>query len=890
MTPLNQEWHFLSLPRLFQDLRTQEEGLQEAEAQARLKRFGPNQLPRQKPTSPGIILLRQFASPLILILALAAVVSVVIGELNDALFIGAVLVINSLIGGYQEWKAEKSNRALEKFLKFTASVFRGAEVREIDAEAVVPGDIVWLEAGFRVPADVRLLQARGLEIDESALTGESLPVTKDRSWQGGAGIPMSDQKNMAWAGTTVVRGRGKGIVVATGSRTAIGQLALDVLAARGGKPPLLLRLEKFTRMVGLAVVAAVLLVGTVGWLQGYTLTEMFFFGVALGVAAVPEGLLVAITVALAIGTARMARRGVIVRQLAVVEGLGSCTYIASDKTGTLTCNELTVKEIRLEDGKVLQVSGEGFIPEGEIQAEGENLSEDQRRNLESLLRVGVLCNEGDLHLRDHRWIWHGDPTDVALLSLGRKGGIGRESLLDAWPQVNEIPFEAERQYAATFHHQDGKVRVMVKGAPERLMQMMGPAADPEERSRWEERALEMTRQGYRVLALGEETLPLALRPEENPPEPGAIRIRGLVGMIDPLRPGARDAVKACQGAGVRVAMVTGDHPETALAIAKELGLAERMDQVVTGTELKVGNKNQLPDLVAQARVFSRVLPHEKFQIVRAAQAHGDFVAVTGDGVNDAPALREANIGVAMGKGGTDVARDASDLVISDDNFATIVSGIEEGRIAYANVRNVINLLITQGAAEVLVVALGVLFGLPLPLLPVQLLWLNLVTNGIQDVALAFEPGMGNELRRRPRPPGEGIFNRLMVQRVLVGSSVIGVVGFAVYYWLIHAGYAVEAARNLLLLLMVLFENVHLGNCRSETVSALKLSPLRSPLLLFGALAALGIHLLMMFLPWGQTLLHTQAIDLKSFIVLAALSLSVFFAMEGHKWAWQHRKG
>lgn len=916
-TSQTQSYAQLSGNEVLSQLKSSPEGLSENEAATRLKKHGPNELPRQPPTAWWMILIRQFKSPLIFILALAAAISLWIQEFSDALFIAAVLIINSLIGGYQEWKAEKSNRALEKFLKFSASVLREGELREIDAQELVPGDVVWLEAGFRVPADVRLLQEHGLEVNESALTGESLPVQKTTIPLSAGDKKNNEVKNLAYAGTTVVRGRAQAVVVTTGTQTVIGQLALDVLSTKGGKPPLMLRLEKFTRVVGIAVVLAVLVVALVGWLHGYTLTEMFFFAVALGVAAVPEGLLVAITVALAIATNRMAKRKVIVRQLAVVEGLGSCNYIASDKTGTLTCNELTVKEIRLADGTPLKVSGQGFEPEGEIKSstgEPVNLAQvrDEGRHrglslqeaLQNLLRAALLCNEGDLHLKNSHWIWHGDPTDVALLALGRKGHLSRERLLEEWVQVNEIPFEAEHQFAATFHRRSSlelekgsretirkEIRkVFVKGAPERLFAMADSSQQTEDLEKLHAMASEMTQQGYRVLALAEGEFSASLTQEETPPEPKGLTILGFVGMIDPLRPRTAEAVQACHAAGIRVAMVTGDHPQTALAIARNLGLAESMDQVVTGAALTQISPQELQDIVSRTKVFSRVLPHDKLRIVEAAQANGDFVAVTGDGVNDAPALKAANIGVAMGKGGTDVARDAADIVISDDNFATIVSGVEEGRVAYGNVRNVINLLITQGAAEVIVVALGVLFGLPLPLLPVQLLWLNLVTNGIQDVALAFEPGMGDELKHPPRKAKEGIFNRLMVERVFTGSAVIGLVGFGMYYWLIKKGWKVEAARNLLLLLMVLFENIHLGNCRSETKSILKLSPLRSPLLLFGALGALLVHLLFMFTPWGQAILGTQAISLQTFVTLFALALTVFVAMEIHKWSWRRRYG
>jgi cbb3-type cytochrome oxidase maturation protein len=622
---------------------------------------------------------------------------------------------------------------------------------------------------------------------------------------------------------------------------------------------------------------------------------MFLFAVALAVSAIPEGLPVALTVALAIGTARMARRGVIVRRLAAVEGLGSCTLIASDKTGTLTCNELTVREIRLPTGKRFEVSGEGFVPEGEVTRDGHEIETGSQPMLDGLASVAVLCNEADLHRRNGEWIWRGDAVDVALLAMAHKLGWSREASLASHPQVNQLPFEPERQFVATYHQADGATDVFVKGAPERVLAMCdwGAGSDQNGASRKIEEmhrlAESMGQKGYRVLALAEGTAPATLDPAQAPPEPSHLTFLGLVGMIDPLRPGVRDAVAACREAGVGACMITGDHPVTALAISRDLGLASEPDQVVTGSELAKMSPAEMEQAVKTARVFARVAPHQKLELVNAARRVGHFVAVTGDGVNDAPALRAANIGVAMGKSGTDVAREAAELVISDDNFATIVAGIEEGRVAYDNVRKVIYLLISTGAAEVVLVGLALLAGLPLPLLAVQLLWLNLVTNGIQDVALAFEPSEGDVLGRAPRPTSERIFNRLMIERTIVAALVMGFVGFGAFWWMLRAGWSEDTARNALLLLMVLFENVHIGNCRSETKSALRLSPFRSPILLGGAAIALLLHLGTMFVPLGQKILQVEPVSLTMFACLWALALSVFVAMEVHKWTWAMRE-
>ena len=627
----------------------------------------------------------------------------------------------------------------------------------------------------------------------------------------------ADHQNMVYAGALIVRGRSQGVVVATGSYSLVGSLALDVLNATetGGKPPLVERMEVFTKRIAMAVLIAAALIGITGvTFGGFSMQEMFLFAVALAVSAVPEGLPVALTVALAIGATRMARRGVIIRQLAAVEGLGSCTLIASDKTGTLTCNELTVHEVRLPDGSTFEVTGQGFVPDGHFLHEGLPLQPDDASRLTDLARASVLCNEADLHHHDAGYVWRGDPTDVAMLTMAQSG--------------------------------------------------------------------------YRVLALAQGTAPPHLNGHVAPPEPAGLTCLGLVGMIDPLREGVEDAVSDVHSAGVKTMMITGDHPVTALAISRQLGLAEREDQVVTGRQLQKASDKQKPVKITGTRVFARVAPHQKLQIVDAAREEGHFVAVTGDGINDAPALRAANIGVAMGKSGTDVAREAAEMVISDDHFATITAGIEEGRIAYDNIRNVIYLLISTGFAEVVLVALALSTGSPLPLLPVQLLWLNLVTNGIQDVALAFEPGDDDVLARSPRPPQEPIFNKLMIERTVVAALVMGLIGFALFKWALANGWSEPAARNALLLLMVLFENVHIFNCRSEVRSAFSRSPLKSPVLMIGMLLAFSIHVSMLYLPFGNTLLGTEAVSIDNWLFIFALSLPILVAMELHKVSWRMR--
>ncbi len=877
-------WHAQSAAETLAALDTHQTGLSSIDAAERLARLGPNRLPEREPTTLTEIAVRQFRSPLIYILALAAVLSASIGDLKDALFILAVLVINALLGSYHEARAERSSRALQKLLRIRVTVTRDGEASEIDAEQLVPGDIIWLESGNRVPADTRLLGARGLEVDESLLTGESVAAVKDPVWQGQPDTPLADRRNMIFAGSMIAHGRASGVVVATGVDSTVGRLAADVLGTDPGKPPLVERMERFSHRIGIAVVMAAVIVGLLGVLtRGYGITDMTMFAIALAVSAIPEGLPVALTVALAVASFRMSQRSVIIRRLAAVEGLGSCTLIASDKTGTLTVNELTVKEIRLPRGPTFAVTGQGFAPNGQI-LNGDGVVDSTRHpELVYLARAAVLCNEGDLHAHGSGWVWRGDPTDVALLSMAHKIGLKQQLELETLPQINEIAFEPDRRYAASFHRIDSRMQAVVKGAPERIAEM---CADSDQATTMLKEAESMAEAGFRVLAFAQGSAPEELTPDAVPGEPMNVRVLGLVGMIDPLRPGVRQAVTASAAAGVKTIMVTGDHPTTALAIARDLGLASRQEDVVTGADLLTAGPPRATDFVSRAKVFARVSPHQKLQIVEAARAAGHYVAVTGDGINDAPALRAANIGVAMGRGGTDVAREAADLVITDDHYATIISGIEEGRVAYDNVRKVIYLLISTGAAEIVLIALAIAFGLPLPLLPAQLLWLNLVTNGIQDVALAFEKGEHGVLQRPPRPPRESIFNRLMIERTLIAAITMGSIGFVAFQWMLDHGWTEAAARNHLLLLMVLFENVHIFNSRSELLSAFRISPLESPILMVGAATAFIVHVSMLYVPWGQQLLGTEPVSLTSWSLLIVCAMSILIVMELHKTYWR----
>ena len=885
--PQASDWHALPRAAVLERLAATETGLDDSEVRTRLERCGPNQLPAAVPPSPAQIALRQLRSPLIYVLLAAAAAATVLGDLSDAAFIGVVLLLNSAIGGWQEWRAERQSQSLQHLLRLRATVLRDGESQEIDAAEIVPGDVVALESGRRVAADLRLLDAQGLEIEEALLTGESLPVLKDATWIGAAEAGPVECRNMAFAGTTVARGRGHGVVVATGGNTNVGRLAISISAADAGKPPLVERMERFSRVIAIAVLTAAVLIGAVAvLLHGASVAAMFVFGVALAVSAIPEGLPVAITIALAIAARRMAARNAIVRRLPAVEGLGSCTLIASDKTGTLTRNELTVQEAWLTDGSRWRVTGVGYEPDGAFVCVAGEADPEDSDGLRALLEVAVACNEGDLRRHGHQWCWHGDPTDVALLAMAGKGGVEREHLLVRHPPLNAIPFEPEHRFAASFHRDGDATWIAVKGAPERVLGMC--RSTEQARRAAQAAAADMAGRGQRVLALASGRVPWLVPSEELPDEPVALQLAGLVGLVDPLRPEAVDAVRRCGGAGIRVIMVTGDHPVTALAIARELGIASEPAEVVHGTELRTGDVDHLRRSIATGRVYARATPEQKLSIVKAAQAAGHFVAVTGDGVNDAPALRHANIGVAMGRGGTDVARDASDVVLADDNFATIVAGVEEGRVAYQNIRNVVYLLVAAGTAEVLTVGAAVLLGLPLPFLPAQLLWLNLVTNGIQDVALAFERGQGEELQSPPRRPDEPVFNRLMVERVMIGGVWMASLCFTSYALMLAADVAVSDARNAVMLLMVLLQNADAFNARSETRSAFRIPLGHNPLLVLGVAGALLSHVAVMHIPLMQRVLSIGPVSGATWLVLGAAALSLLAVMELQKVSWRRR--
>nr|WP_275659067.1 HAD-IC family P-type ATPase [Shewanella sp. Isolate8] len=803
------------------------------------------------------------------------------GQLLNAIFIFAVLLLNAIIGTVQEYSAQQAADALSKMVPSQTKVIRDGHPKLVDSMSLVPGDYILLTNGDRIGADIRIERHNQFKVDESALTGESLAVNKT---------------DLAFAGTLVTHGRAEGEVVATGARTQIGQIAALVRQGGSAKPPLMQRIERFTLIIAIATLVIIALIFGLTLLRGADLSQVFLLGVALAVSAIPEGLPAAITVALAIGMKRMSQANVIVRKLVAVESLGSCTYIASDKTGTLTVNEMTISQISLLSGERYHVSGTGLSPTGLVHKHGHGVPVSAGRDpqLHRLALTGVLANEAHLIFeaeQGHADQIHadGDGVDLAFLTLGYKLNLEMDKAKQP-PQERLFAYESENQFSASINLIEGRSVVSVKGAVEKLLTMC--QLDEQQTQAVLDETHWLARHGYRVLALasGEVSDPHHLVQE---PDFLGLDFLGLVAMSDPLREDAIEAVALCQQAQIKVAMITGDHPVTALALARQLKLANDQDGVITGEQLTQAQQQSLTDfdsLIANHRVFARVQPRQKMEITESLIRQGEFVAMTGDGVNDAPALKHAHVGIAMGRKGTDVARESADLVLTDDRFSSIVKGIIEGRIVYNNIRKVIYLLISTGAAELLLFILSVLFAQPIPLFPLQILWLNLVTNGVQDVALAFEPGEGHEIDQPPRKPSEPIFDRLMLERLIVSALWMGIMAFGLFSLVLAMGNSENDARNLTLMLMVLFENVHALNSRSERNSLLRMPMLSNPLLLFGIVLAQGIHIGASYTPGLSQALGISPIGLGQWLILLSAASTLLFIDEYHKrlWRQQHR--
>jgi len=882
-------WHTLSAAPVLAALQVDTTtGLTQAEAQRRLTQYGPNVLPEAPPRPAWRTFVRQFKSPLIYILFVAALLAVSLGHHGDAGVILAVVLVNALIGSFQEGRAERSMASLRRLAALHARVLRDGREAQLETRQLVPGDILLLAAGDAVGADARLLQQAQLQMGEAALTGESVPVAKALQALPEA-TGLADRHNMVFAGTHVSAGRASAVVVATGVHTEVGCIAGLTERAEEPKTPLELRIEQFGRWLVAAALGLFVVVLLLGQWRELPLAEVLMVAISQMVSMVPEGLPVAMTIALAVGMQRMAARGALIRRLSAVETLGSTTTICSDKTGTLTRNEMTVTALWLPDatwpsGHELAVSGIGYAPDGQVH-DGGTATDAADPALRELLQAAALCNDAQLlPPEDERSAWTvlGDPTEGALLVLARKAGIETDALRQQAPREAELPFDSETKLMATRHRlADAPRRVYLKGAPEAVLQLC--ARDDPARSEAVRAAAEaMALRALRVLAFA--------AVDDDPLETaagfdaltGRVRLLGLAGQIDPPREEVKAAVAECRAAGIRPVMVTGDHKLTGLAIARELGIAHAHSRAVDGSELARLGEAELREMLPQVAVFARVQPAQKLRIVEALQARGEVVAMTGDGVNDAPALARADVGVAMGITGTEVAKSAAKIVITDDNFATIVGAVEQGRVVYANLKKVILFLFATSVDEVVLLLLALLGGYPLPLAAVQILWINIVTEGTLTVNLVMDPPDGDEMQHTPVPRDDPLVDRTMLGRVLLMATMAVLATFGWFVWRAEQGVALDQLRTETFTVLAMCQWFNVLNCQSAARSALQFGLLKNPWLLGGLALSMLLQAAVIYAAPLNALFHTVPLAPASLLPLVAVASAVLWAEELRK--------
>ncbi len=874
-------------------------GLSSDEVSERLARFGPNSLPAGTGAGLLVRILGQFHHPLIYVLLAAGAITAGLGEYVDAAVIFGVVLINAVIGFIQESKAEAALEGLRSMVRTHARVVRDGQERTVPSDDLVPGDLVLLDAGDKVPADLRLARLTELRVNESALTGESVPVTKDEAVVPDA-APVADRRNMAYSGTLVTTGHGAGIVVATGAETELGEIHRLVGAAETLATPLTRKLAEFSKILTIGILALAAATFGVGLLRGESAVEMFTAAIALAVGAIPEGLPAAVTITLAIGVARMARRRAVIRRLPAVETLGSTTAICSDKTGTLTENQMTVRTVWTPGGRY-QVTGSGYAPDGAILDTTEAaVSLDADQALRWSLLAGAACNDAALTREDAHWGVVGDPTEGAMLVLAAKAGLDVGHVATMVPRIATIPFSSERQYMATLHRdhtagEPGGYVVLAKGAVERILELCDTqmAADgtlqPVDRDAVLGAAEELAGQGLRVLATALRRPPL----NEVDPDlfgedhlPASMVLTGLQAMLDPPRDAATAAVTTCRTAGIAVKMITGDHAATATAIARQVGLLDRHENesgaVLTGTELAAVPGDELPAAVERAAVFARVSPEQKLRLVEALQARGHVVAMTGDGVNDAPALRQAGIGVAMGQGGTEVAKDAADMVLTDDDFASIEAAVEEGRGVFDNLTKFITWTLPTNIGEGLVILAAIAAGTALPILPTQILWINMTTAVALGLMLAFEPKEAGIMTRPPRDPDQPLLTRALLLRILLVSTLLVAGSWWLFEWERGNGASLAEARTAAVNLFVTVEAFYLFSCRSMTRSAWRVGLFSNRWVILGVAAQAIGQLALTYLPAMNTVFGTAPISADVWLRILAVAVAASLVVAADK--------
>ncbi|MGM9875488.1 MAG: cation-translocating P-type ATPase [Bacilli bacterium] len=879
---MKKDFEYLDSKKVLKELKSSLNGLSEKEAKSRIKTYGLNELPKEKEKSVFQIFLSAINDPIIYVLVVASILSFIVGEYLDGFAIIFIIMVDAVVSTVQEIKAEKNSEALKDLIKVKVKVVRENKHYEIDSSYLVPGDIIIVEPGTKVSSDARIINSNNLTVDESVLTGESIGVAKSSD---SSSLGDDSKKCMIYAGTSVLTGRAIAVVTATGIDTEVGKIAEKVTSTEESKSPLTIRMEKFSKQITLMIIGISILIGCVLIYKQYHFMDIFLAVVALAVSAMPEGLPLSLTLALTIGSNKMAKRNVIVKKLNSVESLGSCTVIASDKTGTLTVNEQTAKKIVMSDGEAFEIDGNGYNDIGKVIPVGDS----NIANAKYIATLGVVNNESMLEKVKGKWDKFGDSIDIAFLALGRKLGIKSSE----FKKVSDIPYESENKYSAVFYKIDNDVLCTAKGSVEVILDFCKYSYEDGERVKLDKEKIlkqneELASNGYRVIAICDGDVPLKEKYSEK--DVKNLTFIGLVGFIDPVRKEAVGAIKKCKTAGIKVLMITGDHALTAYAIAKDLNIVSSKDEVVTGSDLDFysDSDEKFDRFVEGKKVFARVTPLQKLKIVESLQRQGEFVAVTGDGVNDAPAIKVANIGVAMGSG-TDVAKETAKMIIIDDNFSSIVAGIEEGRNAYSNIRKISLMLLSCGLAEVLFFVLAIAFDLPMPLVAIQLLWLNLVTDGLQDMALSFERETDTIMKEKPRSTKESLFEKELVKQIFLSGTFIGVLVFVVWYILINNLHMeVAHARGYVLALMVFIQNMHVLNCRSESKSVFENGFKQNKFVLFTIVGTIILQMIVMEVPVLSRFLQTYDVPNLHLVILFVVSLPIILIMEMYKYVKKHK--
>ncbi|RVU54275.1 calcium-translocating P-type ATPase, PMCA-type [Anaerosphaera multitolerans] len=878
------EWYNKSSETALQELESSKDGLTLDIAEKRLQEFGRNELKKEEKKPFIKKLADQFLDPMIIILIIASLISAFIGEVVDAIIIIAIVAVNALLSLYQEGKAEEAIAALQKMSSPKAKVVRGGSIIEIDSAELVPGDYIILETGDIVPADLRLVESNNLKIDESSLTGESVPVEKHAAEIYDGVMEIGDRENLAYSSTIISYGRGTGVVVETGTKTEIGKIAQSIQTVDREETPLQKKLAGLSKLLGTLVVVICLVVLGVGVLYKHDFMEMFMTSVSLAVAAIPEGLPAIVTIVLSLGMGKMAEKNAIVKKLLAVETLGTTTVICSDKTGTLTQNEMTVTKAYV-DNKVLEVSGTGYNPEGEITFEGESVSKDSLKDLRLMSAIAGLTNDAKLNIDGINTSILGDPTEGALLTFAEKAVNPIDKLNEKYERIAEIPFDSARKMMTTFHERfiENKIVSFTKGAPDIILSKCGYyMEDGEIRELTEEKRNEImginssfAKQALRVLAFAYrefDRIPSDLSSENI--ENDMVFV-GLTGMIDPARPEAKSAINECMTAGIIPIMITGDHIETGYAIAKELGIAENESQAIMGRELNAMTAEEIRETVKTKRVFTRVSPENKVQIVEALKDNGHIVAMTGDGVNDAPAIKRADIGIAMGITGTDVAKNTAEVILTDDNFATIVNAVEEGRIIYSNIKKFVGYLLSCNIGEVLIVFISIILNLPVPLIPIQLLWLNLVTDSFPALALGVEKGDDDIMEQAPRDPNEPLLDSELKITVIVQSIAITVATLGAYLiglsWHGDVGEGLMDARTMAYATLILSELLRAYSARSIRSTVFHIGIFSNKKLVMATAFSFALTVIVMYVPGIRQIFELDNIGLRDWSVVLIAS-------------------